>query len=64
MVGNMVGSSLAMAPAFVIGQHCDVVDLDGPTFLAADRPPTIVYDEAGRVWCDDAVWGGPQRSAA
>jgi L-alanine-DL-glutamate epimerase-like enolase superfamily enzyme len=64
MVGNMVGSSLAMAPAFVIGQHCDVVDLDGPTFLAADRAPTITYDEAGQVWCDDSVWGGPQRSAA
>jgi L-alanine-DL-glutamate epimerase-like enolase superfamily enzyme len=64
MVGNMVGSSLAMAPAFVIGQHCDVVDLDGPTFLAADRAPTITYNEAGQVWCDDAVWGGPRRSAA
>src|SRR5690606_4705702 len=29
MVGNMAGTSLAMAPAFVLGQHCDVVDLDG-----------------------------------
>ena len=37
MVGNMVGSSLAMAPAFVLGQLCDVVDLDGPIFLAKDR---------------------------
>ena len=35
MVGNMVGTSLAMAPAFVLGQLCDIVDLDGPTFLAA-----------------------------
>ena len=34
MVGNMVGTSLAMAPAFVLGQLCDVVDLDGPIFLA------------------------------
>ena len=33
MVGNMVGTSLAMAPAFIVGQQCDVVDLDGPTFL-------------------------------
>jgi L-Ala-D/L-Glu epimerase / N-acetyl-D-glutamate racemase len=64
MVGNMVGSSLAMAPAFVIGQHCDIVDLDGPTFLAADRAPTITYNEAGQIWCNDAVWGGPKRSAA
>ena len=31
----MVGTSLAMAPAFVLGQLCDVVDLDGPIFLAA-----------------------------
>ena len=33
MVGNMVGTSLAMAPAFVLGQLCDIVDLDGPVFL-------------------------------
>ena len=39
MVGNMVGTSLAMAPAFIVGQHCDVVDLDGPTFLREDRTP-------------------------
>ena len=28
MVGNMVGTSLAMAPAFILGQRCDVVDRD------------------------------------
>ncbi|MEX2496364.1 MAG: dipeptide epimerase [Woeseia sp.] len=56
MVGNMVGSSLAMAPGFVLGQLCDVVDLDGPTFLAEDRSPAVVYRD-GRVWCDEAVWG-------
>ena len=39
MVGNMIGTSLAMAPAFVLGQHCDVVDLDGPIFLVRDRTP-------------------------
>jgi L-alanine-DL-glutamate epimerase-like enolase superfamily enzyme len=39
MVGNMVGSSLAMAPGFILGQLCDVVDLDGPIFLAQDRRP-------------------------
>ena len=41
MVGNMVGTSLAMAPAFIVGQHCDVVDLDGPTFLRDDRTPVV-----------------------
>jgi L-alanine-DL-glutamate epimerase-like enolase superfamily enzyme len=56
MVGNMVGTSLAMAPAFVLGQLCDVVDLDGPIFLAHDRTPAISYDE-GMAWCSDKVWG-------
>ena len=62
MVGNMMGSSLAMAPAFVLGQLCDVVDLDGPTFLARDRTPAVRYAR-GRIWCDEAVWGGAARSA-
>jgi L-Ala-D/L-Glu epimerase / N-acetyl-D-glutamate racemase len=57
MVGNMVGSSLAMAPAFVLGQLCDVVDLDGPTFLEHDPAPTITYCD-GMIWCDETVWGG------
>jgi L-alanine-DL-glutamate epimerase-like enolase superfamily enzyme len=56
MVGNMVGTSLAMAPAFVLGQLCDIVDLDGPIFLARDRVPAISYDE-GLAWCSDKVWG-------
>ena len=56
MVGNMVGTSLAMAPAFVVGQLCDIVDLDGPIFLAHDRQPGVTYDE-GLVWCSDKVWG-------
>jgi L-alanine-DL-glutamate epimerase-like enolase superfamily enzyme len=56
MVGNMMGSSLAMAPSFVLGQLCDVVDLDGPTFLKHDPPPTISYAD-GNIWCDESVWG-------
>jgi L-alanine-DL-glutamate epimerase-like enolase superfamily enzyme len=56
MVGNMVGSSLAMAPAFLLGQLCDVVDLDGPTFLAADRQPGIRYED-GYIHCPEDVWG-------
>lgn len=58
MVGNMGGSSLAMAPAFVVGQLCDVVDLDGPIILIDDYTPSAVYGE-GSIWCPDAVWGGP-----
>jgi L-alanine-DL-glutamate epimerase-like enolase superfamily enzyme len=56
MVGNMVGTSLAMAPAFIVGQHCDVVDLDGPTFLSEDRTPSCEY-QGGTIWCSGEVWG-------
>ena len=63
MVGNMVGSSLAMAPACVVGQLCDIVDLDGPTFLVKDRAPSIVY-ERGTVWSGAEVWGSPRAAAA
>lgn len=57
MVGNMVGTSLAMAPAFVLGQLCDIVDLDGPTILATDVSPGVSY-EGGEIWCPAEVWGG------
>ena len=63
MVGNMVGTSLAMAPAFVLGQLCDFVDLDGPTFLAEDRSPTVRYRD-GEIFCGDEVWGGAGKLAA
>ena len=56
MVGNMMGSSLSMAPSFVVGQLCDVVDLDGPTFLATDREPGVVYAE-GHIHCPAGMWG-------
>ncbi|WP_311267738.1 dipeptide epimerase [Sphingobium sp. WCS2017Hpa-17] len=57
MVGCMVGSSLAMAPGFLLGQVCDLVDLDGPLFLAQDRAPAMIY-EYGLVHCSANVWGG------
>jgi len=56
MVGCMVCSSLGAAPGFVVGQRCDLVDLDGPTFLKQDRTPGVVYRD-GTIWCDEAVWG-------
>jgi L-alanine-DL-glutamate epimerase-like enolase superfamily enzyme len=46
MVGNMLGSSLAMAPAFVIAQHCRWVDLDGPLLQRTDRHPPMRYEGA------------------
>jgi L-alanine-DL-glutamate epimerase-like enolase superfamily enzyme len=63
MVGNMVGSSLAMAPAFVLGQLCDVVDLDGPIFLVQDCTPGMTYTN-GMAWSGDEVWGAAQPDAA
>jgi L-Ala-D/L-Glu epimerase len=56
MVGNMLGTSLAMAPAFLVGQLCEIVDLDGPMFLKADRPMTIAYQN-GTISCPEALWG-------
>ncbi|MCW0198208.1 dipeptide epimerase [Sphingopyxis sp.] len=56
MVGNMMGTSLSMAPSYLVGQLCDIVDLDGPTFLACDRDPGVVY-RGGMIDCPDAVWG-------
>lgn len=57
MVGCMAGTSLSMAPAFVLGQVCDFVDLDGPTFLARDRDVPALYAN-GEIWCPDTLWGG------
>ena len=56
MVGNMVGTSLAMAPAFLVGQLCDIVDLDGPIFITRDRIPAISYDQ-GFAFYPDKGWG-------
>ncbi len=57
LVGNMIGTSLAMAPAILLGQFCKIVDLDGPVFLKEDRSTTIHYDN-GCVSCPEALWGG------
>jgi L-alanine-DL-glutamate epimerase-like enolase superfamily enzyme len=56
MVGNMLGTSLAMAPAFLLGQLCNVVDLDGPVFLQNDRPSSVQYTD-GHVKCPETLWG-------
>jgi len=56
MVGNMAGSALAMAPGFVLAQFCDVVDLDGPYFLAEDPWATTIYED-GRIMIPTSFWG-------
>ena len=57
MVGCMAGSSLAIAPAFVVGCLVDLVDIDGPLLLKRDRIPGLAYSR-GRVEPPPAaVWG-------
>ena len=46
LVGCMVSTSLAMAPAMLLAQDADWVDLDGPLLLASDRTPSLRYDGA------------------
>ena len=58
MVGCMSGTSLAMAPGFVLGQLAEIVDLDSPLFLTGDQPTPAVYDN-GKIWCPSGLWGGP-----
>ena len=44
VVGCMVGTSLAMAPAFLLTPLARYVDLDGPLLLQRDRAEGLVYD--------------------
>jgi L-alanine-DL-glutamate epimerase-like enolase superfamily enzyme len=57
MVGCMVATSLAMAPALLLAQHADWVDLDGPLLLARDRHPGLVYDGAVVHPPPSELWG-------
>jgi L-alanine-DL-glutamate epimerase-like enolase superfamily enzyme len=58
MVGCMQATSLGIAPAYLVGQLCEIVDLDAPVFLEADRPAKAVY-EGGTVRSPDD-WGFPE----
>lgn len=57
MVGNMVGTSLAMAPGFVIAQFCDFVDLDGALFLTKDRQHPLSYTNGVVSGLKPELWG-------
>lgn len=58
MVGNMTGSSLSMAPAFVVAQFCDFVDIDGPLLLKDDIPNGLEFSTGGWVSPPKAeLWG-------
>ena len=57
MVGCMVGSSLAMAPALLLAQDVGFVDLDGPLLLAEDRETPIVFEGSDMQPAPAALWG-------
>ena len=57
MVGCMVGTSLAMAPAYLLCDGADFVDLDGPILIAQDRENGFCFDN-GKMWQPDTfLWG-------
>ncbi|HVC55277.1 MAG TPA: N-acetyl-D-Glu racemase DgcA [Stellaceae bacterium] len=57
MVGCMIGTSLAMAPALIVAQRARFVDLDAPLLLAYDRTPGLRYDGSTVQPPDPALWG-------
>ncbi len=57
MVGCMVGSSLAMAPAVLVAQGAAITDLDGPLLLAEDREAPLTFDADGVHPSSPRLWG-------
>ena len=57
MVGNMVGTSLSMAPSFVVAQLCDFVDIDGPLLLKYDQPNGLKYHKGVVDGFSPELWG-------
>jgi hypothetical protein len=59
MIGCMVSTSLAIEPALLLAPSAELVDLDGPLLLEADREGALHDAEAGLLRPSPAVWGGP-----
>jgi L-alanine-DL-glutamate epimerase-like enolase superfamily enzyme len=57
MVGCMIGSSLAMAPAVLVAQKASIVDLDAPLLLASDRQPGLRYEGSTLFPPEPQLWG-------
>lgn len=57
MVGCMIATSLSMAPALLVAQGVEVVDLDGPLLLARDRESGLRYDGSTVYPAEPALWG-------
>ena len=60
MVGNMCGSSLAMAPHHVVAQLADYADIDGPLLMKNDRFGGLIYDRGIVTLPQTRFWGVPQ----
>ncbi len=59
MVGGGLGTSLGVAPALLIAQQAEIVDLDGPLRLALDRGAGLRYEGSTIHPADPKLWGGP-----
>jgi L-alanine-DL-glutamate epimerase-like enolase superfamily enzyme len=59
MVGGTIGTSLGIAPALLVAQGAEIVDLDGPLHLASDRVPGLRYEGGTIHPADPKLWGGP-----
>ena len=57
MVGNMCGTSLGMAPGFLVGQRCGYVDLDGPLLQSRDRDHAFTFSDGVMQPPSSALWG-------
>jgi hypothetical protein len=57
MIGNMVGTSLGMAPGYVIAQLCKFVDLDGTLYLNGDREHPMTFEQGFMSRPESMLWG-------
>jgi L-alanine-DL-glutamate epimerase-like enolase superfamily enzyme len=60
MVGGVISTSLGIAPALLVAQQAEIVDLDGPLRLALDRAAGLRYDGSTIHPLDPKFWGGPE----
>ena len=58
MVGGVISTSLGIAPALLVAQQAQIVDLDGPLHLAVDRGARLRYDGSTIHPPDPNLWGG------
>jgi L-alanine-DL-glutamate epimerase-like enolase superfamily enzyme len=59
LIGCMVGTSLAIAPAAILASYADFVDLDGPALLAKDRKLGFGYNNGQMSQLSPQLWGVP-----